>query len=86
MLSEELIKTLREAESLEEKCICKFCGRCVLAGPPCCYQKVYNMYWEILKERDWLRKVQSKKDKQINELKKQVEALKADVERAGRML
>jgi hypothetical protein len=73
MLSEELIKTLREAE---EACVCKFCGRCVLAGPPCCYQKVYNMYEEILKERDWLRKVQSKKDKQINDLKNQIEALK----------
>jgi gamma-glutamyl:cysteine ligase YbdK (ATP-grasp superfamily) len=59
----------------EEACRCKHCGRCVLAGPPCCYDKVYQMYQEVTSERDWLRKIQSKKDKQINGLKKRLEEL-----------
>lgn len=50
----------------EEDCTCKHCGRCVLAGPPCCYNKVYEMYQNIYREVAWLRKVQSKKDKKIN--------------------
>lgn len=65
--TEEQRKAMAEAE---EACTCKHCGRCVLLGPPCCYQKLYDMYNAVVKERDWLRKVQSKKDKKIAELMK----------------
>lgn len=72
MLSEKVLKALAEAE---EACTCKFCGRCVLAGPPCCYDKIYHMYQELVSERDWLRKIQSKKDKKINELQRRLQQL-----------
>lgn len=63
---------LEAAAKAEEECTCKHCGRCVLAGPPCCYNKLYDMYMALVSENQWLRKVQSKKDKKINELKKQL--------------
>jgi len=62
-------KALAEAE---EACTCKHCGRCVLLGPPCCYQKLYDMYIASQKEIGWLRKIQSKKDKLIIELRKKI--------------
>lgn len=67
---------LEAAAQAEEACTCKHCGRCVLAGPPCCYQKVYDMYQETYSEVLWLRKVQSKKDKEIAKLKAQIEFIK----------
>lgn len=60
----------------EDDCVCKHCGRCVLAGPPCCYQSVYDLWIKADSEMRWLRKIQSKKDKQINDLKDQIKALK----------
>lgn len=69
MLTEEQLKALAEAE---EACTCKYCGRCVLAGPPCCYQKVYEMYQNLYSEVQWLRKIQSKKDKKIHALQQEL--------------
>lgn len=61
---------------LEDDFACKHCGRCVLAGPPCCYELVYEMYQQLYSEVQWHRKIQSKKDKRINELEKEIENLK----------
>jgi hypothetical protein len=69
MFTKEALEALAKAE---EECTCKHCGRCVLAGPPCCYDKVYEMYQNLYSEVMWLRKIQSKKDKVINSLKKQL--------------
>lgn len=55
---------------LEEDCVCKHCGRCVLAGPPCCYDSVYELWQKADSEVRWLRKIQGKQAKQIAELKK----------------
>lgn len=68
-LTEEALKAMDEAV---EACTCKHCGRCVLLGPPCCYQKLYDMYSAAQSEVRWLRKIQSKKDKLINELRKKI--------------
>lgn len=70
LLTEKNLQSFKEAE---EACVCKHCGRCVLAGPPCCYDNLYEMYQKLENEVMWLRKVQGKKDKLINELKKQLE-------------
>ncbi len=64
----------KKMADLEEACTCKHCGRCVLAGPPCCYDKVYEMYQNLYNEVRWLRKIQSKKDKVINSLQKQLQS------------
>jgi len=63
----------------EEACICKHCGRCVMAGPPCCYDAVYELYNKAQGEVLWYRKVVSKKDKKINELKKQLTELQEKI-------
>jgi len=73
MLSPELLQKFAEAE---EACTCKHCGRCVLLGPPCCYQKLMDMYQAVVSERDWLRKIQSKKDKRIQALVRELEKLR----------
>jgi hypothetical protein len=73
MPSPEALKAMEEAE---EACTCKHCGRCVLLGPPCCYQKLYDMYQAEYSEKMWLRKVQSKNTKKINELQNELKALK----------
>lgn len=87
LAGEEFVKRAEEAASkilnitpemlvkfveAEEACTCKHCGRCVLAGPPCCYDKVYEMYQELYSQVQWYKKIQSKKDKKINELKKRI--------------
>jgi len=72
ILTEEQLKVFAEAE---EASTCTYCGRCVLVGPPCCYQKLYDMYNAVVKERDWLRKVQSKKDKKISKLNKIIKGM-----------
>ena len=77
MLTQEQLDAFAKAE---EEATCKHCGRCVLLGPPCCYQKLYDMYMATVKERDWLRKVQSKKDKKIQSLLKEIEVLQKDVD------
>lgn len=77
MLTKEQIQAFADAE---EACTCKHCGRCVLAGPPCCYQKLYEMYQAVVSERDWLRKVQSKKDKRINQLQKDLLELQDNID------
>jgi hypothetical protein len=82
------IKPLTREEVLawskaEEDCVCKHCGRCVLAGPPCCYESVYELYQKAYGEMIWLRKIQGKKDKQILELKKQIEELKLHIALKG---
>lgn len=70
---ERLTKEQLEAfTKAEEECTCKHCGRCVLAGPPCCYDKVYEMYQQVYGEVLWLRKIQSKKDKKIHELQQEL--------------
>lgn len=56
----------------EEECTCKHCGRCVLAGPPCCYDAVYELWQKAASEVAWLRKVQSKNTKLIAELRKKL--------------
>lgn len=72
-LTPEAIKAMADAE---EACTCKHCGRCVLVGPPCCYNKLYDMYQAEYSEKMWLRKVQSKNTKKINELQNELKKLK----------
>ena len=74
-LSSEEMSAMADAE---EDCVCKHCGRCVLAGPPCCYDAIYELYQKTYSEMLWLRKVQSKKDKTIDELKRQISELKRE--------
>lgn len=69
MWTKEEIAAFADAE---EKCVCKHCGRCVLAGPPCCYDKLYEMYQEAQSQVTWLRKIQSKKDKKIQALQQEL--------------
>lgn len=73
MLSPRALKAMEEAEIA---CVCKHCGRCVLAGPPCCYDSLYEAYQLLHKENMWYRKVQSKKDKKINSLQQELNNLK----------
>jgi hypothetical protein len=79
MLTQEQLEAFAKAE---EECTCKHCGRCVLAGPPCCYQKVYDLWQKAEKEVQWLRKVQSKKDKRIHAL--QMDLLNAQEKSDGK--
>lgn len=65
MLTPEQIEAFAKAE---EEATCEHCGRCVLAGPPCCYQKVYDLWVAADKEVHWLRKIQSKQAKRIHAL------------------
>ncbi len=65
---EEVAKAMAEVEDYA----CKHCGRCVLAGPPCCYDRVYELWQESAKEVQWLRKIQGRLDKRINELLKKI--------------
>ncbi len=51
---------------------CKYCGRLVLLGPPCCYDKLYELYEQARSEVAWLRKIQGKQAKQIQELANQL--------------
>lgn len=39
---------------------CKYCGRCVLAGPPCCWRKGQDILDLAIKERDHARKLQGR--------------------------
>lgn len=71
-LTVEQVKALAEAENYA----CKHCGRCVLAGPPCCYDNVYELYQKTYSEVMFLRKVQGKNAKKIIELQKQIDELK----------
>lgn len=64
------------AAKAEEDYTCKHCGRCVLAGPPCCYQMIYDLWHKAESEVQWLRKIQSKKDKKIVALQQELKALK----------
>ncbi len=54
---------------------CKYCGRIIFVGPPCCSDLLYEMYSKVNAEVAWLRKVQSKQDKKIGALKKQLAIL-----------
>lgn len=54
----------------EQDLACKHCGRVVLCGPPCCYDAVYELYKKAASEVAWLRKIQSKQTKRIQELLK----------------
>lgn len=61
---------------------CPHCGRNVIVGPPCCYESLSEAYSELeqkysalQKEANWLRKVQSKKDKKIHELEQKLKRL-----------
>jgi hypothetical protein len=69
MFTKEQIAAFAKAE---EEATCVHCGRCVLAGPPCCYAKVYEMYQKTYSEVLWLRKIQSKKDKKIHTLQQEL--------------
>lgn len=55
---------------LPEDITCKHCGRVVLLGPPCCYKKLYEFYVASQKEVQWLRKIQSRQEKKIQAIKK----------------
>lgn len=76
MLTKEQIEAFAKAE---EEATCKHCGRCVLVGPPCCYDRVYEMYQKIYSEVLWLRKIQSKKDKRIHALQEELLKLQKPV-------
>jgi hypothetical protein len=78
MMERPTLEQMTAMADAEEACRCKHCGRCVLAGPPCCYDAVYELYQKTYSEMLWLRKVQSKKDKTIDELKRQISELKKD--------
>jgi hypothetical protein len=75
-LTVEQVRALAEAENFA----CKHCGRCVLAGPPCCYDSVYELYQKTYSEVLFLRKIQSKNAKQIDALKMQIEDMKLHIE------
>jgi hypothetical protein len=75
-LTVEQVRALAEAENFA----CKHCGRCVLAGPPCCYDNVYELYQKTYSEVLFLRKIQSKNAKQIDALKMQIEDMKLHIE------
>lgn len=77
MLTKEQLEAFAKAE---EEATCKHCGRCVLCGPPCCYEKLYEMYRAIESERNWLRKVQSKNGKRIQALLKEVKELQENID------
>jgi hypothetical protein len=70
------VEQVRAFAKAEEDCACKHCGRCVLAGPPCCYDNVYELYQKTYSEVMFLRKVQGKNAKKILELQKQIDELK----------
>ena len=72
-LTIEQVKAFAEAE---DACTCKHCGRCVLAGPPCCYDSVYELYQKTYSEVLFLRKIQGKNAKKIIELQRQIEELR----------
>ncbi len=78
MFTPEQLEAFAKAE---EEATCKHCGRCVLAGPPCCYQKVYDLWVAAQKEVGWLRKIQSKQAKRIHAL--QQDLLKCQDSKAG---
>lgn len=62
---DEIVKSINE-----DDLACKHCGRVVLCGPPCCYDRLYEMWERAEKEVQWLRKVQGKQEKKIQELLK----------------
>lgn len=47
---------------------CSHCNRVVYCGPPCCYDKLYEMYQQSQSDNVWLRKIQSKQAKTIERL------------------
>lgn len=63
-----------------EDIACKHCGRCVLAGPPCCYDSVLESWQKLYAENLWLRKIQGKQTKQIQALQEEIDRLKANHE------
>lgn len=74
-LTVEQVRLLIEAENIA----CKHCGRCVLAGPPCCYDSVYELYQKTYSEVLFLRKIQGKNAKEIDALKMQIEDMKLHI-------
>lgn len=52
---------------------CKYCERIVLAGPPCCYQALYDLWLASQKEVKWLRKIQGKQTRRIQDLLEDLE-------------
>jgi len=56
---------------MDDEAACKHCGRVVLCGPPCCYDALYEMWQQAESEVRWLRKIQSKQTKRIQELLKE---------------
>jgi|WetSurMetagenome_2_1015567.scaffolds.fasta_scaffold657688_2 hypothetical protein len=53
---------------LPEDLACKHCGRIVLLGPPCCYNNLRDLFIKSQAEINWLRKIQSRQTKKIQEL------------------
>lgn len=74
MFTKEQVEAWSKAE---EEAACKHCGRVVLCGPVCCYDRLHEMYLQVLSERDWLRKIQSRKDKKIHQLQQELAAVQA---------
>ena len=68
---------------MKDNLACKHCGRCVLAGPPCCYDALYEMYQKVVSDNAWLRKVQGKQEKRLQKLVKENERLTSDLEHAN---
>ena len=65
---------------------CKHCGRVVLAGPPCCYDSLYEMYQKLVSDNAWLRKVQGKQEKRLQKLVKENEQLTLDLDHTTHIL
>jgi hypothetical protein len=63
----------------EEDIACKFCKRCVLAGPICCIDAATDLYDKSIGEVMWYRKLHSIKDKKIFELEYQIKVLKGQI-------
>lgn len=66
----------RLSKDIDDMPPCKFCGRLVYCGPPCCYQAVWKLYQDSQSEVLWLRKVRGKQQRTINSLIKQLKELK----------
>jgi hypothetical protein len=62
---------MKALPDIESEIACEYCGRVVLCGPPCCYQKVYELWQQAASEVAWLRKIQSKQTKRIESLLKE---------------
>lgn len=76
-------KQIDDLKRAEDASTCEHCGRCVVLGPPYCYESLWLVYQTLQrdyaglkKENEWLRRFQSKKDKKIHELTEKISKLK----------